>query len=60
MDYESDPYESAMRDQAVGDDFVFRVQYHTQDRNTPQDKVCFLRFPLYYVGLFFICLGFFP
>ena len=55
MDYKSDPYESAMRNQAVAVDSVFRIQYHSQDRNTPQDKVCFFHFVLYYVGLFSFC-----
>jgi hypothetical protein len=53
VDYKSDPYESTMHDQAVAFDSVFRVQYHSQDPNTTEDKVCFLRFPLYYVGFFF-------
>jgi hypothetical protein len=56
VDYESDLYESAMRNQAIAVDSVFRVQCHSQDPNTPEDKVCFLRFPLYYVWFFF----FFP
>jgi hypothetical protein len=60
VDYESDPYESAMRDQAVAVDSVFRIQCHSQDPNTPEDKVCFLRFPLYYVWLFFFFRFFFP
>ena len=59
VNYESDPYELAMRDQVVAVDSVFCVQCHNQDGNTPQDKVCFFRFPLYYVSLFFICLGIF-
>jgi hypothetical protein len=58
VDYESDPYESAMHDQVVAVDSVFRVQCHSQDPNTIEDKVCFLRFPLYYVG-FLIFSGFF-
>jgi hypothetical protein len=31
VDYESDPYESAMRDQAVAVDSIFHVQCHSQD-----------------------------
>ena len=58
VDYEFDPYESAMRDEALAVDFVFHIQCHTQDYSTPQDKVFFLCFPLYYVGLSFFCLGF--
>jgi hypothetical protein len=54
VDYESNPYESAMRDQPeAADDSIFRVERHNRDPNTPEDKVCFLRFPLYYVWLFF-------
>ena len=60
MDYEFDPYESAMHDQEIAIDFVFRVQSHSQDRNTLVDKVCFLCFPLYYVGFSFFCSIFFP
>jgi hypothetical protein len=59
VDYESDPYESAIRDQAVAVDSVFRVQCHSQDPNTTKDKVCFLRFPLYCVGFFFFSSLFF-
>jgi hypothetical protein len=53
VDYESDPYELAMRDQAIAVDYVFHVQCHSQDPSTTEDKVCFLCFPLYYVGFFF-------
>ena len=58
VDYESYPYESTMCDQALAVDLVFRVQYHSEDHNTPQDKVSFLCLPLYYVGLSFFCLDF--
>jgi hypothetical protein len=60
VDYESDPYESAMHDQAVAVDSVFRIQCHSQDPSTTEDKVCFLHFPLYYVGFFFFFRFFFP
>jgi hypothetical protein len=60
VDYDSDPYESAMRNQPeAANDSVFRIEYHNRDPNTPEDKVCFLRFPLYYVWLFFFFLVFF-
>jgi hypothetical protein len=54
VDYDSDPYESAMRNQpdAAGDS-VFRVECHSRVSNTPQDKVYFLLFLLYYILLFF-------
>jgi hypothetical protein len=60
VDYESDSYESAMHNQAVAVDSIFRVQCHSQDPNTPEDKVCFLRFPLYYVWLLFYFRFIFP
>jgi hypothetical protein len=55
VDYNSDPYESAMRDQpdATGDS-VFRVEYHNRVPNTPQDEVCFFLFPLYLFGFSFL------
>jgi hypothetical protein len=61
VDYDSDPYESAMRNQPeAANDSVFRIEYHNRDPNTPEDKVCFLRFPLYYVWFFFFFWFFFP
>jgi hypothetical protein len=61
VDYESDPYESAMRDQPdVGNDSDFRVEYHSRDPNTPQVEVCFLLFPLYYIRLLFCFRFCFP
>ena len=60
VDYKSKLYESAMRDQAVAIDSIFCIQSHSQDCNTPLDKVCFLRFPLYYVGFSFFCSVLFP
>ena len=59
VDYKFDLYESAMHDQAIAVDSVFCVQSHNQDRNTLMDKVCFLYFPLYYVGFSFFCSVFF-
>jgi hypothetical protein len=53
VDYKSDSYESAKHDQSIAIDFVFRVQCHNQDPSTIEDKVCFLRFSLYYVGFSF-------
>jgi hypothetical protein len=59
VDYESDPYKSAMRNQLeAANDFVFRVKCHSRDPNTPEDKVCFLRFFLYYIWFFFSGLVF--
>jgi hypothetical protein len=61
VDYESDPYESAMRDQPeAADDSVFCVECHSRDPNTPEDKVCFLHFPLYYIWFFFFFRFSFP
>jgi hypothetical protein len=52
VDYKSDPYELAMHDQPDGaDDYVFRVECHIRDPNTPQHEVCLLLFPLYYIWL---------
>ena len=59
MDYESNPYESAMRNQAVAIDSFFRVQSHSQERNTLVDKICFLRFPLYMLASLFFARFFF-
>jgi hypothetical protein len=54
VDYDSDPYKLAMRDQLeAADDSVFRVECHSRDPNTPQVEVCFLLFPLYYIRLLF-------
>jgi hypothetical protein len=54
VDYDSDPYKSAMRHQPEAtDDSVFRVEYHSRDPNTPQVKMYFLLFPLYYIRLLF-------
>lgn len=50
VDYELDPYETAMQNEAVAADSVFREQSQSEDRITPHDKVCFVRFPLYFVG----------
>jgi hypothetical protein len=54
VDYDSNPYKSAIRHQpdAAGDS-VFSVECHNRVPNTPQDEVCFLFFPLYYIWLFF-------
>ena len=60
VDYKSDPHESAMCNQAVAIDSIFSIQSYNQDCNTPLDKVCFLCFPLYYVGFSFFCSAFFP
>jgi hypothetical protein len=54
VDYDSDPYESAMCDQPeAADDSIFRAECHSRDPNTPQVEVCFLLFLLYYIQLLF-------
>jgi hypothetical protein len=54
VDYDSDPYESAMLDQPeANDDSIFHIECHSRDPNTPQVEVCFLLFPLYYIRLLF-------
>jgi hypothetical protein len=61
VDYDSDPYKLAMRDQLeAADDSVFRVECHSRDPNTPQVEVCFLLFPLYYIRLLFFFQFRFP
>jgi hypothetical protein len=53
VDYDSDPYKSAMRGQPdAAADSIFRVERHSRDPSTPQDEVCFHIIPLYYIWLF--------
>ena len=56
MDYESNPYELATRDQLeAANDSIFHVECHNQDSNSLQVEVCFLLFLflLYYIRLLF-------
>jgi hypothetical protein len=55
VDYESDPYESAMRDHPeAANDSVFRVEYHSRDPNTPEDNYASCASPYIMFGFFFV------
>ena len=54
VDYDSDPYDLAMRDQQnIASDSVFYIECHNRVPNIPLDKVCFLLFPLLCIWFFF-------